>query len=356
MATLMNRSSAPLIPTRAMLNAILDDPDLLFTDDLVRAPGGDAARAQELRMAAKSTATRMKYHLGVRDFIPWCWRNGYCPVPASEETVLLHLAARSYAVADPKERSGHLCPSSLHHRIAEINRLHIHFGFAPVGPTYAMRDLIKGARMEQPAPQGRAPLRVDDLQTLGCALDRDHKRVRAVRDRAMFFLGWHAALRSAELVALLVSDLQFERTEVRVRIARSKTDPYGKGEFIPVGRGQSPQTCPVVALQEWLDIRGFAPGPLFCRISWMGTLSLKRPLARASLWHMFRRCYRLIHLPLDAYATHSLRAGFVTSGYEQGLKEGTMMDVTRHKSVTSLRLYRRGISPWRENTTQLLGC
>lgn len=357
MAILMKQPRTPLVPTPAMLNTILDDPDLLFTDNLVRAPGGEAARVQELCMASRSPVTRSKYHLRVRDFISWCRRQGRCPVPADEETVLLYLGARSYDPQnDRAQLDGRLCPSSLRHAISAINRLQCHFGFAPIGPTYAMRDLIAGARKTSPPPQGRAPLRVEELRALGNALDRDPKRVRAIRDRAMFFLGWHAALRSAELCALSIEHLHFERDEIKVWVARSKTDPFGRGQFIPVGRGTSPQSCPVIALQDWLDIRGFAPGPLFCRVSWTGTLSLKHPLARASLWHMFRRCYRLIHLPVQEYATHSLRAGFVTSGYEHGLSEGAMLDITRHHSISTLRIYRRGISPWRENTTQLLGC
>jgi hypothetical protein len=39
---------------------------------------------------------------------------------------------------------------------------------------------------------------------------------------------------------------------MKLLIERSKTDPEGEGAEIAIPRGQSPETCPVTALQQWL--------------------------------------------------------------------------------------------------------
>ena len=43
----------------------------------------------------------------------------------------------------------------------------------------------------------------------------------------------------------------------------------------------------------------------------------------------------------DVYAGHSLRAGFLTSGAEAGASIFKLMEVSRHKSVDTLRGYVR---------------
>ena len=43
-----------------------------------------------------------------------------------------------------------------------------------------------------------------------------------------------------------------------------------------------------------------------------------------------------------AYSGHSLRAGFLTSAAEHGASIFKMMDVSRHKSVDTLRGYAAG--------------
>src|SRR3954470_3862060 len=58
------------------------------------------------------------------------------------------------------------------------------------------------------------------------------------RDRAILTLGFSAALRRSELVALDVEDLVPDREGLRLMIRRSKTDQEGAGQEIAVPHGR----------------------------------------------------------------------------------------------------------------------
>jgi integrase len=58
--------------------------------------------------------------------------------------------------------------------------------------------------------------------------------LRGLRDRALLLIGWTAALRRGELVALEVADLSFEPEGVVLTIRRSKTDREGSGASVAV--------------------------------------------------------------------------------------------------------------------------
>ena len=93
---------------------------------------------------------------------------------------------------------------------------------------------------------------------------------------AAFCLGFFGFMRSGEFTcspsgnpgncALTLSDVQIDsRTNpqvLRISLRRSKTDPFGAGTYLHIGR-TSTVICPVSALLAYLAIRPPSPGPLF---------------------------------------------------------------------------------------------
>src|SRR5947209_6840905 len=69
--------------------------------------------------------------------------------------------------------------------------------------------------------------------------------------------------RSAEVAALTLADLAFDRDGLTITIARSKTDQEATGRTIGIPYGTFPETCPIVALQAWLQAAGSSHGPVF---------------------------------------------------------------------------------------------
>lgn len=124
-----------------------------------------------------------------------------------------------------------------------------------------------------------------------------------LRDRAMLLLGFAAALRRSELVALEREHILFTPTGMRVTIPRSKTGQDAEGVTLNVLKGAMRETCPVLSLQVWLDRAAIQYGPLFRMVNrWRtvehhvlspGTvrLILHRRAAAAGVTGTLRDCY-----------------------------------------------------------------
>lgn len=348
-APYLHPKKAVALPSRAALNTILEDPDLLFTADAYVLADGDLGRsvmrARRFMAASRSVSTRKSYTTGLLDFVAWCDSKKLEALPASQRTILLYLA----------ESSKYVGPSTLRSRCAAINRLHVYFGLGAVAKSLPVLDLMRGVERLGPAPVGKDPIKLHDLHAIGQALDRDPRTIIACRNRALIYTMFHFALRRSEAAAIEMRDLQFDGEGMRLHIRSSKTDQTKQGTYVRVGRGVSPQTCPVFALQEWISARGFAPGPVFCRVFKGGHIRISS-LDTSNINRIVKELAVAVGFDLDAVGSHSLRAGFITSAYEAGIAEGAVMDVTRQTSIDTLRHYRRNISPWLENLTQRLGC
>jgi integrase len=77
----------------------------------------------------------------------------------------------------------------------------------------------------------------------------------------MRVVGFAAALRRSELVALDVEDVEFSRKGMVITVRRSKTDQEGHGQAIAVPLGTHLQ--PVRALRRWLNEGRIKMGQLF---------------------------------------------------------------------------------------------
>jgi hypothetical protein len=74
------------------------------------------------------------------------------------------------------------------------------------------------------------------------------------RDRALLSLGWAAAFRRSELVALEVADIEPAPGGIRMHVRRSKTDQEQGGQTIGIPDGGT-KIQPLAALRGWLAAR-----------------------------------------------------------------------------------------------------
>jgi site-specific recombinase XerD len=159
-----------------------------------------------------------------------------------------------------------------------------------------------------------------------------------LRDRALLLLGFAGAFRRSELVALDVADLEENEAGLLVTIRGSKTDQERQGVTIAVARGDI--ACPVKALREWLDAAGIEAGPIFRPIDRHGNLLSSR-LTAQSVARIVKVYAARAGFDAGTFSGHSLRSGFLTSAAGKGASIFKMMDVSRHKSVDTLRGYVR---------------
>jgi integrase len=103
--------------------------------------------------------------------------------------------------------------------------------------------------------------------------------------------------------------------------------------------GSDHPACPVTALRAWLDAAGITTGPVFRSIRKGGKVGGR--LTAQSIAAIVKIHAARVGLDPAVFSGHSLRSGFITSAAKRGASIFKMMDVSRHKSVETLRGYVR---------------
>jgi len=182
-----------------------------------------------------------------------------------------------------------------------------------------------GSATRQAAPLGKREIR-SALQRLGNSR-------RDLRDRALLLVASDTWCRSAELVAFRVRDVlpQADGSGL-LHIARSKTDPDGRGAYAYL----SPQG--LAAVRQWVEAAGLeGHDPLF-----MSSLrgDPKRPLDAATVSRIFKA--RTGRRDVSA---HSTRVGGVHDALRLGCDLASIMIAGRWTSAEMPAQYGRVILP-----------
>jgi len=289
-----------------------------------------------------SAATKRSYATAWRDFETWCADNDLACLPASEMTIGAYLA----------DRAATLAVSSLNTRLTAIKRAHRLKDHALNTTNPAIRDVLAGIKRDKGTVQAqKAPVLVDKLRQAVNALP---DTMRGHRDRALLLLGFAAALRRSEVVALDVADLDLVADGLKITLRRRKTDQEGAGTVIGVHYGQHYETCPVSAVASWLEKAGIAEGPVFRPVTKGGKVGTTR-LSDKAVSRAVKSAMAAIGADPADYGGHSLRAGLATSAAQNGVEERHIMRQTGHKSVQMVRRYIRDGELFRDNVSGQVG-
>jgi site-specific recombinase XerD len=289
--------------------------------------GLDLASAVDLAKAEKALSTRKAYGTDFRIFKAWCDGKGVGSLPASPETVAAFLAA---------EAGAGVKPSTLSRRVAAIRYAHKLAGVETPTDAEGVKATMRGIRRTfGGARNKKAPAVAAKIRSMVATAPEG---LAGLRDRALLLLGFAGAFRRSELVALDVADTEENETGMLVTIRGSKTDQERQGVTIAIARGDI--ACPVKALRAWLDAAGIEAGPLFRPIDKAGTVAASRLTCR-SVANIVKAYAARAGFDANTFSGHSLRAGFLTSAAAKGASIFKMMDVSRHKSVDTLRGYVR---------------
>jgi site-specific recombinase XerD len=289
----------------------------------------DGEAARDFARESLSPATRRAYQTDVDAFMTWCQGRGVQGLPAEPETVAGFLAHEA-------ERG--LRASTVARRASGIRLLHRAAGFETPTTSEIVRTTLKGIRRSLGvAPQQKAPATVEVILDM---MQHVPDNLRGTRDRALLLFAFASACRRSELSALFVSDLTEVPEGFRVTIRKSKGDQEGEGQEIAVVRGR--KACPVAALKNWLEAASITDGPVFRRMR-RGDVVLDdslRPQGIAQVVKLYAE--KAGYDPAD-FSGHSLRSGFLTSAAARGASIFKLIEVSRHKSVDTLRGYIRKV-------------
>lgn len=321
--------------------------------------GHERAMLAEYDKGAVAASTREKYEANWQQFGGFCHRRGIDPYDAKPDDVRLWIL---------QLKEDGLKMSTITGRLGAVRWHFEEAGLASPTTTKAVSSTLEATRRSVGTGQRRArALMLIDLRkivaTMHIVMNRPADDLRVLRDRAMLTLGWAAALRVSEIVALNIEDVTFHGDPKEgtgggavVKIRRSKTDQHGDGAEIVVPYAQHLDACPVRATmilqRKLMDVTNRDPltgrrlpvqtssGPLFRNINRGGNLEgrlTRQGVAGIVKWHVANV---LGHDPAP-YSTHSLRAGFVTECDNRGVKEQIIRRTTRHTSSASLNIYDR---------------
>lgn len=272
-----------------------------------------------------SPATRRSYAADLKDFLRWGGS-----FPGTPEQIVAYVT----------DRARSLRIHTLRRRLTGIGMAHAVQGHPDPTKGALIRKLLRGVQRVHGVAQRQAqPITLGDLQRM---FDRQGDLTR-VRDQALLMLGFAAALRRSELVALQVEDLTFVEAGLTLRLRRSKTDQFGKTRLIGVPHG-SGESCTVRAVQAWLHGSGLKTGPLFRRVLKSGRVGAR--LSDQSVNLIIKRYAVEVGLPADRISGHSLRAGFVTSAVRAGASLVSIQRQTGHASLDMLARYIRELDPF----------
>jgi site-specific recombinase XerD len=311
-------------------------------------------RANDFAKAEKAANTRRAYTADFAAFQAWCAGRGVSTLPATAEIVAAFISA---------EVDRGVKASTIGRRLAAIRYAHRLAGLPVPTEVEAVRAVIRGIRRTiGTAKSPKAPATNERLLAMVAAQKPDSGKSKWVvesqardgangaslsfmRDKALLLLGFAGAFRRSELVALDVADIEETAEGLRVTIRGGKTDQECAGTMIAIVRGSV--ACPVEALRSWLNVAGIAEGAIFRRVNKAGKLGDR--LTAQSVALIVKACAKRAGLDPKSFSGHSLRSGFLTSAARRGASVFKMMDISRHRSVDTLRGYVRDAELFRDH-------
>ena len=303
-----------------------------------------AAEAQRFVRAAKAPSTLRAYTSDWCHFVDWCGEHDFQALPATPDTVALYLAALARTHR----------PGTITRRLTAISKAHRAQGM-PTPATVselAVGETLKGIRRSLgTAQKAKLPLLTADLLQVLAHLPSG---LAGARDRALLLVGYAGALRRSELAALNLEDVSWVDEGAILTLRRSKTDQHGQGRQVAIPRGAHIQTCPVRALQVWMEQAQLSEGALFRPVDRHGKLRSGR-LHPDAVGLIVKRALGRAGFDAASFGGHSLRAGFATQAAKNGATAFDIMRQTGHRSVQTVSRYVREAQMFRDAPARKLG-
>lgn len=270
-------------------------------------------------LQSKSDSTVKKYYSSFLKWKNFCESSGYQPLPAEPIHVVLYL---STLLDSPNDISFHVI-SSVVYGIKWAHRLN---ALADPTENSLVVNMLEAAKRLRSKPTVKKDAIPSTLLVQLCNNFQDSSDLIVVRDLAMILLAFSGFLRFNELSALKCKDLSFRSEYMRIRISKSKTDQYRKGDEVLISKGCT-SACPYVMLQKYIHIAG---------LNLQSDNYLFRPAIRSKrsckltqkYKHLsYTRTREVIKKKLVTVAPnlnlglHSLRSGGVTASANSGVNE-----------------------------------
>lgn len=294
---------------------------------------------ESLLTSAVSTSTQQTYsrafHL-LHEFVQTSLQGINC-LPTSVDTLvyfIAHLFSKHFAAATIKTYVA---------GIGYINQL---AGFSDPANSFLIKKILVAVQRGSYQPDSRLPITPSILRRLVQALAHTNlSYFQQILLKAMYLLAFHAFLRVGEMIsgngsshALQYEDLRLVSDHSSITRLEITFHSY-KGNYnirpvvISIDRKQDTSICPVLALEQYIRLRGTTPGPLF-------RLAPNIPIS----YHFFGICMKqtviAAGLPPNSYSSHSFRIGAASSAAAAGIPDEEIQQMGRWRSLAFKRYIR----------------
>lgn len=156
-------------------------------------------------------------------------------------------------------------------------------------------------------------------------------RNKMLRDLALFHILIGTGLRRSELATIEISSLVLELSnEDRVTVNTQYLKIIGKGNK---ERYVAIHPITKIALEDWLNVRGIMPGPLFVKVPRSGDIVVENsnPLTGSAIYELCKK--------YNTVAPHSLRRSYATWLDEKGVKISRISKLLGHSKEVTTAMY-----------------
>ena len=223
-------------------------------------------------------------------------------------------------------------PSTVKSHLSAIGFSHRILGLEFNSESFLINKMLLVAKQTRPLTERRLPITMDMIDSM---LDRAKVLIPSYYVlrlfTAMCLTAFYAFMRSGEFTesdnnvqfkSLFISPLLDHATITFYKFKHMTSDhPWP----VRIDRKPGEKNCPVIALRDYVRLRGQRPGPLFC-------LPNGAPVKR--LWFSRLMACCLAHLPVDheRYKPHSFRIGAATAALQRRLTHDEICTLGRWSS------------------------
>ncbi len=314
--------------------------------------------ARDYARQAASGNTLKAYAKDWAHFTRWCRIKGAAPLPPSPQMIGLYLAD----LAAPAGNTPALAVSTIDRRLSGLAWNYAQRGFSLDRKDRHIASVLAGIKRKHARPPvQKEAILAEDILAMVASLGFD---LRGLRDRAILLLGYAGGLRRSEIVSLDHGKDDTPDSGGWINIMRDGAlltlNAKTGWREVEIGRGSKDHSCPVHALEQWLQFARIDFGPVFVRTSRDGKRALDARLNDKHVARLIKRCVLdagirpalPVKERLALFSGHSLRAGLASSAE---VDERYVQKQLGHASAEMTRRYQRRRDRFRVNLTKAAG-
>ena len=235
----------------------------------------------------------------------------------------------------------HLAPATITTYITAISFIHKMRNIYDPTAVFCVQKILCAVNKLHGKDDSRLPITLILLSRLSSAISEAvRNKYHKVLLKAMFNIAFFGLCRIGEItvqpdgiVALYLNQLEVAEDYISLSIIHFKHHRAHRPIVIKMFRQTDLSICPVMAMKNYIELRGTIDGPLFC-------FPDNQPVSRNFFAKHLKSCLIFCGLDVKQYSSHSFRIGAASYLASLGLSDTQIRTIGRWDSNAFLRYIR----------------